>query len=137
MMPDSDEWEIVRNMKTEEVLMKFKAAKARYAAETGAKHTARGVATRSEVCFININLDDLAAAAIGDAGLRDLRGIDGVVALDVLRAHDAGHDQFAHLEIDADLLLALDHEIAVRQQLRHHGGDVGLQAFLALDRTLA
>ena len=64
-MPDSDEWEIVRNMKTEEVLMKFKAAKACYAAETGAKHTARGVATRSEVCFININLDDLARA--GDA----------------------------------------------------------------------
>ena len=66
-----------------------------------------------------------------------LRGIDGVVALDVLRAHDAGDDQFADFEVDADLLLALDHEIAVRQHLRHHGGDVGLQRFLAVDRALA
>ncbi len=43
---------------------------------------------------------------------------------------DAGDDQFADFEIDADFLLALDHEIAVRQELRHHGGDVGLQCFL-------
>ena len=30
-------------------------------------------------------------------------------------------------KLDADLLLAFDHEIAVRQNLRHDGGDVGLQ----------
>jgi len=41
--------------------------------------------------------------------------IDGVVALDVLRAHDAGDDQFSDFVIDADLLLAFDHEIAVRR----------------------
>src|SRR5450755_3233259 len=84
-----------------------------------------------------LHVGDLAAAAIGDAGLRDLRGIDGVVALDVLRAHDAGDDQFANFEIDADLLLAFDHQIAVRQNLRDHRGDVGLQRFLAVDRALA
>src|SRR3984893_17047539 len=80
---------------------------------------------------------DLAATAIGDAGLRDLARIDGVVALDVFGAHDAGDDQFADFEIDADLLLALDHEIAVRQDLRDDSGDVGLQRLLAVDRTLA
>ena len=43
---------------------------------------------------------------------------------------DAGDDQFADFEIDADFLLALDHEVAVRQErLRHDGGDVGLQRF--------
>ena len=84
-----------------------------------------------------LEVEDLAAAAIGDAGLRDLRGIDGVVALDVLGPHDTGDDQFADFEVDADLLLALDHEIAVRQHLRHHGSDVGLQSLLALDRALA
>src|SRR6267143_6034875 len=60
-----------------------------------------------------LDVGDLAAAAIGDAGLRDLAGIDGVVALDILRPHDAGDDQFADFEIDPDLLLAFDHEIAV------------------------
>ena len=57
--------------------------------------------------------------------------VDRVVALDVLRPHDAGDDQFADFEVDADLLLALDHEVAVRQHLRDHGGDVGLQRFLS------
>jgi len=84
-----------------------------------------------------LHVGELAAAAIGDAGFRDLAGIDGVVALDVLRAHDAGDDQFADFKIDADLLLAFDHEIAVGQHLRDHRGDVGLQCFLADDRTLA
>jgi hypothetical protein len=65
MMQANNDDERIRNMTREEVLMKFKAAKARYAAEAGAKHTARGMAARSEVCSININLDDLARA--GDA----------------------------------------------------------------------
>src|ERR1700754_252510 len=58
---------------------------------------------------------ELAAAAIGDAGLCDLAGIDGVVALDILWTDDAGHDQLAHFEIDANFLLAFDHHVAVRQ----------------------
>jgi len=45
--------------------------------------------------------------------------------------------QFADFEVDADLLLAFDHEVAVRQHLGYHGGDVGLQRFLAVDRALA
>jgi len=40
-------------------------------------------------------------------------------------------------KIDADLLPAFDHQIAVRQHLRHHPGDVGLQGFIALDGALA
>jgi hypothetical protein len=32
--------------------------------------------------------------------------------LDVLRPDHAGHHQLAHLEVDPDLLLALDHEVA-------------------------
>jgi hypothetical protein len=42
-----------------------------------------------------LNVADLAVAAISDTGLRDLAGIDGVVALDVFRPHDAGNDQLA------------------------------------------
>src|SRR6185295_19958391 len=50
-----------------------------------------------------LDVGDLAAAAIGDARLGDLGGFDGVVALDVLRANDAGDDELAHFEVDADL----------------------------------
>src|SRR3954465_5813554 len=35
-----------------------------------------------------VDVGDLAAAAISDAGLRDLGGVDGVIALDVLWPHD-------------------------------------------------
>src|SRR5437660_3547274 len=62
-----------------------------------------------------LHIGDLTAAAIGDAGLRDFAGVNGVVALNVLRPYDTSHDQFADLVVDANLLLALDHEIAVRQ----------------------
>src|SRR6185369_6147970 len=46
-------------------------------------------------------------------------------------------DQFTDFEIDADLLLAFDHEVAVGQHLRDHGGDISLQRFLAVDRAFA
>src|SRR5262249_16428176 len=84
-----------------------------------------------------LHVHDLAAAAIGDAGLRDLAGVDGVVALDVLGPDDTGDDQLAGLEIDADLLLAFDHQVAVRKHLGDDAGDVGLQRFLALHAALA
>ena len=84
-----------------------------------------------------LNIGDLAAAAVGDPGLGDLAGIDGVVALDVFGTDDAGDDKFAHLVVDADFLPAFDDEISVRQHLRHHCGDVGLQSFLSIDRSLA
>ena len=82
-----------------------------------------------------LHVRDLAAAAIGDAGLGDLRRIDRVVGLDVLGPDDAGDDQFADLEIDADLLLALDHEIAVRQNLRDDRRDIRDELLGAADRT--
>src|SRR5205814_5424403 len=84
-----------------------------------------------------LHVGKLATAAIGDAGLCDLGRVDRVVALDVLWPHDAGDDQLADFEVDTDFLLALDHQIAVRQYLRHHGGDIGQQGFLAIDRALA
>ena len=48
-----------------------------------------------------LHVGDLAAAAVGDAGLGDLGERDGVVGVDVLGADDAGDYQFADLEIDA------------------------------------
>ena len=84
-----------------------------------------------------LNVGDLAAAAIRNARLRDLLQIHRVVGSRILGPHDAGNDQFAHFEIDANLLFAFDHEIAVRQDLRHHRRDVGLQDFLTVDVALA
>src|SRR4029078_2467610 len=83
-----------------------------------------------------LHIGDLAAATVGDPRLGDLARVDGVVALDVLGADDAGDDQFSNLEVDADLLLALDDEIAVRQYLGDHGGDIGAQRFGAVHRAL-
>jgi len=52
-----------------------------------------------------LHVGDLAAAAIGDAGLRDLATVDSVVALDVL-GRTMPATIIADFEIDADLLLA-------------------------------
>ena len=84
-----------------------------------------------------LDVGDLAAAAIRDARLGDLGGFDRVVGFDVLGPHDAGDDQLADLEIDADLLFALDDEVAVRQDLRDDAGDVRDQLLLAPDRARA
>ena len=66
---------------------------------------------------------DLAAAAVGHAGLGNLAERDGVVVADVLGADDAGDDEVADFEVDAHLLPALDHQIAVGQDLGDDGGD--------------
>jgi hypothetical protein len=71
-----------------------------------------------------LHVGDLAAATVSDAGLRDLRRVERVVVLDILRPHDAGELELADLEVDADLLLALDDEVAVRQELRDDRGDM-------------
>src|SRR4051812_10542598 len=76
-----------------------------------------------------LDVGDLAAAAIGDARLRDLGRIDRVLALDVLRPHDAGDDQLAYFVVHPDFLPALDDEIAVGQHLGDDGGNVGQQRF--------
>ncbi len=47
----------------------------------------------------------------------------------------AGDDQFPDLEIDTHFLLALDHEIAVRQNLRDDGGDIGQDLLVTADRA--
>src|SRR5690606_31518395 len=51
--------------------------------------------------------------------------------------HDAGEDQVADLEVHPHLLPTLDHQVAVGQHLRHHGGDGRLEAFLAVHRAVA
>ena len=84
-----------------------------------------------------LNIGDLAAAAVSDAGFGDLAGVDRVVALDVFRPDDAGDNQFANFEVDANFLFAFDDEISVRQYLRDHCCDVGLQCFLPVDRSFA
>ena len=80
-----------------------------------------------------LHVGDLTATAIGNPRLCDFARIDRVIALDVFRPNDAGDDEFADLEVHAYFLLAIDHQIAVRQQLRHDGGHVGLQRFLPID----
>src|SRR6185369_9191822 len=45
------------------------------------------------------------------------------VGLDVLRPDHAGDLQDAGLEVDAHFLAAVDDQVAVRQDLRHHRGD--------------
>src|ERR1700722_2809485 len=58
---------------------------------------------------------ELAAAAIGHPRLRELVEPRRVDRADVLRAQDTGDLQLANLVVDADLLPALDHQIAVGQ----------------------
>jgi hypothetical protein len=79
-----------------------------------------------------LHIGDLAASAVGYAGLGDLAGCDGIVVLDVFWPHDASDDQFTHLEVDADFLLAFDHQIAIGQDLRDDGGDIGGEGLLPL-----
>src|SRR6185312_12012894 len=64
-----------------------------------------------------------AASAIGDAGLGDALVGNGVVAVDIGRPDDAGYGEHAQFVVHADLLLAADDEIAVRQHPGHDGGD--------------
>ena len=40
-----------------------------------------------------LDVGDLTPPAVGDAGLRDLGGLDGVVAFDIFGPHYAGNDQ--------------------------------------------
>src|SRR3954454_15564847 len=61
-----------------------------------------------------LDVGDLAAAAVGNAQLGDLVVRDGVLGRDVLRTDDAGDVDVADLEVDPDLLPAVDHQVAVR-----------------------
>ena len=83
-----------------------------------------------------LNCRERALAAIGDARFGDLWKIDSVIALDVLRPDHAGDDQHAHFRIEPDFLLALDHHIAVGQELGDDRGDVGDQLVGAVDRAV-
>src|SRR6476660_2701673 len=69
-----------------------------------------------------LHVGDLTASTIGDARLGDLGRIDRVVTLDIFRPYNAGDNQLTHFEVDADLLLPLNHKISVWQDLRHNAG---------------
>src|SRR5581483_5038589 len=84
-----------------------------------------------------LDFRDAAAASVGDACLGDLVVGHGVVGGDVARAQHAGHAQHAHLVVHPHLLAAADHEVAVRQHLRHHGRHQQVDAFRAGDRALS
>src|SRR6188508_397986 len=84
-----------------------------------------------------LDVSNLAAASICDTRLRDLVGVDRIVALDILRSHNPCDNEFAYLEVDANFLLSFDHQISVRQYLRHDAGDVRLELFRPVHRALA
>src|SRR5262245_10184943 len=84
-----------------------------------------------------LHIGNLAAASVRNTRLRDLVRVDRVVALDVFRSHNSCDDEFTNLKIDANFLLTLDHQVAVRQYLRHHAGDIRLQFFRPIDRALS
>lgn len=52
-------------------------------------------------------------------------------ALYVLGTDYPGDHQFANLIVDPDLLLAFDHKVSIREQLRDCSGDVRLQCLPA------
>src|SRR5262245_22571360 len=86
---------------------------------------------------ILLHLGDLPTATIRDARLRDLGGVDGVVAFDVFRPHDAGHNQLTDFEVDAYFLPTLNHQISVGQHLRYNSGNVRLEFFGSINGALA
>src|SRR5690606_21789128 len=75
-----------------------------------------------------VGLGDGAAAAVDDAGVGHPAGGHGVVGGDVRRPHDALHlDQLVAL-VEAQVLAALDHQVAIGQALDDGHGDAALQA---------
>src|SRR6187431_1066070 len=64
-----------------------------------------------------------ATAALLDAHVGDLRRGDDVAALDHPRVDLAGEAQDVDVVVDADLLLARDEQMAVRQHAGDDGGD--------------
>src|SRR6266851_9498169 len=58
-----------------------------------------------------LHVGDLAAATIGNPRLGNLGVLDGVGVGDVFRPHDTRDLKHAHLVVDANFLLTLDHQI--------------------------
>ena len=77
---------------------------------------------------------DLAAAAIGDAGLGDLVVEDAVVGANIERPHDAGDVEDPDLVVDAHLLRSGDHQVSIRKDLGHNGSDGKMELLRAIDR---
>src|SRR5271166_358550 len=80
-----------------------------------------------------VDLGELATPAIGDPRLRHAVVQDGVVGRDVLRPDHPGHLQLTQLVVHPELLPRGDHQVAVRQHLRHHAGEPDRDQLVALD----
>ena len=70
-----------------------------------------------------LDIGELAAATICNARFGNFFRFNGVVRRDVFWPNDTGDENFTNLEIDTDLLTALDHEIAVWQNLKNNSRD--------------
>ena len=84
-----------------------------------------------------LNVADVTTAAICDAGFSYFLERDGVAVRDVLRANDASDLKLANFEVDARFLTPVNDEVAVRQNLGHHGGQFYLDDFLTVDCACA
>lgn len=82
-----------------------------------------------------LDIGDLAAAAVSDAGLGDLFMRDHVGRIDVLAADDAGDLQVAGLKINSHFLMSGNHQITVRQHLSDDRGDLEVDRFVSSDLT--
>ena len=58
---------------------------------------------------------------------------DDVLSPDILRPDDPGYLDFANLEIDADFLPSMQHQITVRQYLGDDGSDLNGDLLVARD----
>lgn len=84
-----------------------------------------------------LDIGDLPAATVGNARAGNLVICDLVLTRDVRRSDKALHDQFTHLEVDPDLLRALDSKDTIRQRLHHGRSDAKGQLFLSCDTAVA
>ena len=84
-----------------------------------------------------LRLGLLAAAAVLDAHVGDLRAGDGVAGLDQQRVDLAGEAQHVDVAVDADLLLAGDQQVAVGQHVGDEHGDGAEEVVAVLGGALA
>ena len=99
------------------------------------RHRSEGEEDVEELLAVAGALDvgDLAAAAVGDAGFGEAVVADGVVAADVLGAEDTADLQLAEFAVDADLLAGGDGEVAVGEDLGDDTGEAEGDGLVAFD----
>ncbi len=84
-----------------------------------------------------LHIGQLTASPVGDTRFGDLAVLDRVRVGDVLRADDAGDQQFAHLEVHPDFLATGDDQVAVGQAVHDQGRDLQVHGLLAIHGAYA